>query len=64
MLGGSHGKLYCGQELKGRTLTTNGNSLRLEFKTDELLSFYGFKAVIKFVPNKGRINVSVIHSRS
>ena len=54
LLGGSHGKHYCGRELKGRTLTTNGDSLRMEFKTDESLSFYGFKAVIKFVPNNSK----------
>ena len=59
MLGGSYGKLYCGAELKGKTLTTSGNSLRLEFHTDESLSFFGFRAKIKFVPSKGRSSYTV-----
>ena len=56
MLGGRHGKLYCGDELKDRTLTTSNNAIRLEFKTDESLSFFGFRAKIKFVPNKGTVH--------
>lgn len=51
-LGGALGKLYCGEELRGRTFTTNGNSLRLTFITDESFSLYGFEAKVKFVPSK------------
>ena len=44
---------YCGTSLKGKTLVTYGNSLRLEFKTDESFALCGFQANIDFVPRKG-----------
>ncbi|XP_045167324.2 mannan-binding lectin serine protease 1-like [Mercenaria mercenaria] len=43
---------YCGVSLHGRTFLTSGNSLRLEFKTDESIALRGFKARISFVPYK------------
>ena len=53
-IGGNQGKLYCGKELEGRTFTTRSNAVRLDFTTDESLSFYGFRAHIKFVPMKSK----------
>ncbi|KAL4227101.1 hypothetical protein ACF0H5_015075 [Mactra antiquata] len=39
---------YCGDSLHGRIITSRGNSLRLEFKTDESFALRGFKVHISF----------------